>query len=160
MKKFLIALLVICICMSLAACVAHSQQHTNSNSPSNPPSTTQPKPQRIQLTAANASEFFIITSKSHDVEIKDDALGMERGSGSLTISLSPKKRADFDGVTLTLRLIPSHGSWFETECTLEVPFDGRAEKTMGIYSSITDWVASSPSYTVEVESATGYAIVN
>ena len=163
MKKLLSLLSLIALCISLAACSTESPQNSGSTTiPTNTtPSTaepTDPQPKKTALTILNADDYLIFTSKAEDIKITDEPLGNERGTGSVTLSVNPKKRGDFDGVSVSLILKCASDSWGNKKMTIDIPFDGRTEVNTKIYSYITDYVDSSPSFTVEIESITGYFV--
>ena len=163
-RNIFILILVFCILLPGCATITHDSEaeSTQPATPATKPTVSTPsatEPTKISLTLDNVNNYFIFNTKVEDVTISSEPLGNERGKGKVTVSVSCKKRAEFENVVLTIRLTTTSSGWGSMENReIQISYDGSAEQTFSIYSSITSYVSSSPSYKVEVTAVSGYVV--
>ena len=194
MKKLVLSLLIICLCVPFAACQSNDQQSTPTKKPSSvatqpstptkptptqpaptistTPAPTQPapttpatpeptqpaQPTKIELTTENISDYLIFTCKTGTVIKESKPLGNELGKCTISLTTSPKKRGDFDELTLTVVFKTKSEDWSNQQRTIQIPFDGKSENSYNISSRMLDFISSYPGYTCSIESVTGYFI--
>lgn len=166
---------ILCLiaCMLFAGCTAGgnssvitqdpgSNQQTAQTKPATEPTTeptTEPQPQKRELTLEEVNDYFMFTTSASDVTKSDEPLGNERGKGKLTVTVGCKKRAEFEGVVLTVSLVTNKEyGWPNLTRELQLSYDGKCEQIIDISSYIVSYVTSTPKYTVEVTAVSGYVI--
>lgn len=161
MKKVISLLLMVCIVISMAGCVATEapQQNATVNQQNNvQQKTTEKKPTETVLTVKNIAEYLTISSNVHDCETENVG-GVWHGDGKLTIKTSPKKRGDFSNVVIKVAEDRTGKGWedYATERTLEIPFDGKFEETFNIsgYVFRGNFISDSPVVKLTIVSVSG-----
>lgn len=170
MKTIKMIILVAICCLMVVGCattqstgggydasVAHSQMNTSAA-----PLTTAAapvEPVKRNLTMNDVENYFMFKTEVEDIKITDEPLGNERGKGKLVISVGCKKKAEFENIVLTLRLVTNSSGWGTLENReIQLSYNGSGEHVFNIYSYIVSYVSDSPIYKVEITGVSGYVI--
>lgn len=161
MNKMLALLLVVGILFSMVGCggVQEPSQSTNMNQQNNNQyTTTQKQPTETILTVDNIEDYLSFTCNVSDVQTEKE-YGLSQGDGKLTIKTFPKKRGEFVDVVILVMEKRTGAGWekYPAQRTLEIPFDGKFEKTFDISTTVFDggYLSETPSVTLEMKIVSG-----
>ena len=113
---------------------------------------------KVQLTKENLSDYLILSHKTEGFTEVDPVLNGEQYAGNLNLKTSPKKQGNFEDVTLTLKFTTGATGWKTQNMTVDVPLDGKADVTKTITSQRLQSVYKVPTFTIYIDSVTGYFI--
>lgn len=165
MKRILVGIFALSLLFCFVGCantenypqgINNNQQNTVNNADLNS------APTEIVLTTENIYEFLTISLDVTDVEKKYLGADCSVAEGKLTVKTAPRKRGDFDNVTIQVTLNTTSGGWeadgkWETrEKSLIIPFDGKFEDVFKIRSNVTeDFITTSPRFEIIINSVSG-----
>lgn len=165
MKKYLVLFLILMVLLSVVGCTnsGYAQQNAGTNQQNNQTTTTSSdEAKEIVLTVDNIYDYLTISLDITDVEKKYLGAENSNADGKLTIKTSPRKRGDFNDVTLQITLNTSSSGWVadskweSREKTLIIPFDGKFEEIFTIRSNvIEDFITTSPRFEITINSVSG-----
>lgn len=173
MKMIKIIILVVVCCLTVVGCASTAPTqsingansapatHSQVNTPVTPPTTTASaeEPTKRELTLNDVDNYFMFTTEVEDIKVTDEPLGNERGKGKLVVSVACKKKAEFENIILTLRLVTTSSGWGTLENReVQLSYDGNGEQVFNISSYIDSYVSERPTYKVEITDVSGYVI--
>ena len=161
MKKLLVGLLILCIVFCGVGCESSTNPpiEQNNNSANNDSSDIKTE---VALTSENIYEYLTISSDITDVEKKYLGADCSNADGKITIKTSPRKRGDFNNVTIQITLSTTSAGWIadskwdSREKSLIIPFDGKYEEIFTIRSNVTeDFITTTPRFEIIINSVSG-----
>ncbi len=127
-----------------------------------PGSNTPAAPQAVALTVDNVKDYLNLTASAAAL-VESNAFH-QLGTGTVTVTTTPRMTARFDNVTIRFSLQTSSSNWgsMGTENgwdTITLSSDGWSSNVYNIYSFAGSYVDPFPTYRVVVQAVTGTVTV-
>ena len=164
MKKIVLLTLALFLCLGIYSCekadeqINKSPEETKKNEVVENIKSEEPK--EVELTVDNIHEYLIISTEFSDLIEYDSEY--KQDDGKLKVKTSPKKRGDFNDVTLEVSFTSSSTGWasegkvrLDRDKTLTIPFDGKFEETFRVSSDFARVKSSNPKFEITINNVSG-----